>query len=146
MDSIDMKIVSILQKNARESASSIAKQVGMAVSSVTERIRRLENQGVILQYTAVVDQSKIEGGVAAMMSLKVDLEYFDELSEELPKAPNVTSFYILTGEYDFMLQINAVSADEFRRVHHNIMSRKGVLQVKTNYILGSKANKTEQTI
>lgn len=138
-----MKIVAMLQKNAREKASTIAKEVGLAVSSVSERIRKLENQGVILQYTCVVDQSKLEGGVAAMIFLKVDLEYFDELAESLPAESNVTSFYILTGEFDFMLQINAVSADEFRRIHHRIMSRKGVLQVKTNYILGSKANKTE---
>lgn len=138
-----MRIIAMLQKNARVSASAIATEVGMAVSSVTERIRRLEKQGVIMQYTAVIDQSKIEGGVAAMIFLKVDLEHFDELSEKLSNESHVTSFYILTGEFDFLLQVCAVSADEFRRVHHSIMSMKGVLQVKTNYILGSKANRTE---
>lgn len=144
MDSIDMKIVSLLQKNARITASAISKEVGLAVSSVADRIRRLEKQGVILQYTCVVDQSKLEGGVAAMIFLKVDLEYFDELAETLPMEPQVTSFYILTGEFDFLLQINAVSADEFRRVHHDIMTKKGVMQVKTNYILSSRANRTNE--
>ena len=72
MDSTDLKIISMLKKNARVSASAIAKEVGLAVSSVTERIRRLENQNVILQYTAVVDESKIEGGITAMIGIKIE--------------------------------------------------------------------------
>ena len=70
MDNIDLKIISLLKKNARVSASAISKEVGLAVSSVTERIRRLENQGIILQYTTVIDNSKIEGGITAMIGLQ----------------------------------------------------------------------------
>ena len=73
MDNIDLKIISMLKKNARVSASAISKEVGLAVSSVTERIRRLENQGIILQYTTVIDNSKIEGGITAMMASKLSI-------------------------------------------------------------------------
>ena len=84
MDSTDLKIISMLKKNARVSASAIAKEVGLAVSSVTERIRRLEVQGVILQYTAVVDNSKIEGGITAMIGVKIEhTRYIDQVTDIL---------------------------------------------------------------
>ena len=141
MDSTDLKIVSMLKKNARVSASAIAKEVGLAVSSVTERIRRLENTGVILQYTAIVDNSKIEGGITAMIGIKIEhTRYIDKLANLNSSDPHVVSFYILTGDLDYLASIYAVSTEEFRQVHRTIASLEGVAAVKTYYILGTKSN------
>lgn len=145
MDSTDLKIISMLKKNARISASAIAKDVGLAVSSVTERIRRLENQGVILQYTAVVDQSKIEGGITAMIGIKIEhTRYIDKLADLIAADPHVVSFYLLTGDLDFLASIYAVSTEEFRQVHRAIAGMEGVASVKTYYILGTRSNDTEE--
>ena len=141
MDSTDLKIISMLKKNARVSASAIAKEVGLAVSSVTERIRRLENQNVILQYTAVVDESKIEGGITAMIGIKIEhTRYIDKVADLISADPHVVSFYILTGELDFLASVYAVSTEEFRQVHRAIAGIEGVSAVKTYYILGTRSN------
>lgn len=141
MDSTDLKIISMLKKNARVSASAIAKEVGLAVSSVTERIRRLENQNVILQYTAVVDESKIEGGITAMIGIKIEhTRYIDKVADLISADPHVVSFYILTGDLDFLASVYAVSTEEFRQVHRAIAGIEGVSAVKTYYILGTRSN------
>ena len=146
MDSTDLKIISMLKKNARVSASAIAKEVGLAVSSVTERIRRLENQNVILQYTAVVDQSKIEGGITAMIGIKIEhTRYIDKVADMISADPHVVSFYILTGDLDFLASVYAVSTEEFRQVHRAIAGLEGVSAVKTYYILGTRSNENEET-
>ena len=94
MDSTDLKIISMLKKNARVSASAIAKEVGLAVSSVTERMRRLESQGVILQYTAIVDNSKIEGGITAMIGIKIEhTRYIDKLADVISRDPHSGSIW-----------------------------------------------------
>ena len=141
MDSTDLKIISMLKKNARVSASAIAKEVGLAVYSVTERIRRLENQNVILQYTAVVDESKIEGGITAMIGIKIEhTRYIDKVADMISADPHVVSFYILTGDLDFLASVYAVSTEEFRQVHRAIAGIEGVSAVKTYYILGTRSN------
>ena len=145
MDSTDLKIISMLKKNARVSASAIAKEVGLAVSSVTERIRRLENQNVILQYTAVVDQSKIEGGITAMIGIKIEhTRYIDKVADMISADPHVVSFYILTGDLDFLASVYAVSTEEFRQVHRAIAGIEGVSAVKTYYILGTRSNESDE--
>ena len=145
MDSIDLKIVSMLKKNARVSASAIAKEVGLAVSSVTERIRRLENQGVILQYTALVDHSKIEGGITAMIGIKIEhTRYIDEVADAISNDPHVVTFYTLTGDLDFLASVYAVSTEEFRQVHRAIAGLEGVAAVKTYYILGTRSSEDRE--
>lgn len=147
MDSTDLKIISMLKKNARVSASAIAKEVGLAVSSVTERIRRLENQNVILQYTAVVDESKIEGGITAMIGIKIEhTRYIDKVADMISADPHVVSFYILTGDLDFLASVYAVSTEEFRQVHRAIAGIEGVSAVKTYYILGTRSNDNEDAV
>ena len=147
MDSTDLKIISMLKKNARVSASAIAKDVGLAVSSVTERIRRLENQNVILQYTAVVDESKIEGGITAMIGIKIEhTRYIDKVADMISADPHVVSFYILTGDLDFLASVYAVSTEEFRQVHRAIAGIEGVSAVKTYYILGTRSNDNEESV
>ena len=137
----------MLKKNARVSASAIAKEVGLAVSSVTERIRRLENQNVILQYTAVVDESKIEGGITAMIGIKIEhTRYIDKVADMISADPHVVSFYILTGDLDFLASVYAVSTEEFRQVHRAIAGIEGVSAVKTYYILGTRSNDNEDAV
>ena len=140
MDNIDLKIISMLKKNARVSASAISKEVGLAVSSVTERIRRLENQGIILQYTTVIDNSKIEGGITAMIGIKIEhTRYIDSITDILSADPHVVSLYILTGDLDYFASIYAVSTEEFRKIHRTIANIEGIASVKTYYILGTKS-------
>lgn len=69
MDAIDYKILKILQKNARETASNISKEIHLSVSAVIERIRKMEETGVIKEYTIIVDEKKTGNEMTALMEV-----------------------------------------------------------------------------
>ena len=102
---------------------------------------------MILQYTALVDHSKIEGGITAMIGIKIEhTRYIDKLANIIANNPHVVSFYILTGDLDYLASVYAVSTEEFRQVHRAIANLEGVAAVKTYYILGSKSNEGSEGI
>lgn len=72
MDAIDYKILKILQKNARETASNISKEIHLSVSAVIERIRKMEETGVIKEYTIIVDEKKTGNEMTALMEVSLD--------------------------------------------------------------------------
>ena len=69
MDNIDKKILVELQKSGRESASNIAEKIDVSVPTITERIRKLEESGVIVGFQAVIDSSKIGFDVSAIITI-----------------------------------------------------------------------------
>ena len=69
MDTLDKKILECLQKNARQSASDIGKTIHLSVSTVIDRIRKLEASGIIQHYTAVLDEKKLGNDVTALMEV-----------------------------------------------------------------------------
>ena len=72
MDAIDYKILKILQKNARETASNISKEIHLSVSAVIERIRKMEETGVIKEYTIIVDEKKTGNEMTALMEVSLE--------------------------------------------------------------------------
>ena len=72
MDNIDYKILRILQKNARETASNISKSIHLSVSAVIERIRKMEDTGVIKNYTIIVDDKLTGNHMTALMEVSLD--------------------------------------------------------------------------
>lgn len=73
MDSIDVKILGCLKENARQNASAIGEYVNMSVSAVIERIKKLENSGVIQQYTLLLDTKKIGKDISAFISVSLSI-------------------------------------------------------------------------
>ena len=72
MDRIDYRILECLKKNARMSTSAIGEHINMSVSAVSERIKRLENSGVIRQYTTILDQNKVGQDIKAFIMLRIE--------------------------------------------------------------------------
>ena len=81
MDQLDMEILGCLQENARLSASKISRKVNLSISSVLERIHRMEEQGVIQRYTAIVDQTKLGRPLMMLMGVSMASPQFYERFE-----------------------------------------------------------------
>ena len=84
MDRIDIRILNCLKKNSRENASVIGEKVNMSVSAVIERIRKLENAGIIRQYTVVLDPKQIGKDLSALIS--VGIEHPDDIIADIAQA------------------------------------------------------------
>ena len=101
MDQLDMEILGCLQENARLSASKISRKVNLSISSVLERIHRMEEQGVIQRYTAIVDQTKL--GRPLMMLMGVSMaspQFYERFEEKIKAEPDVICCEYLTGNMD----------------------------------------------
>ena len=86
MDKIDYRILECLKKNARMSTSAIGETINMSVSAVSERIRRLENSGVISQYTTILDRNKIGQDIKAFIMLRIENPEFSRSSPSSPSS------------------------------------------------------------
>ena len=102
------QLLDILQTNALEPREAIAKMLGMGVDEVNERIRRLESDGVIRGYQAIVNEDRIETNrrVTAVIEVKIAPERnggFDRVADRVAQFPEVQDVYLMSGGFDLML-------------------------------------------
>jgi Lrp/AsnC family transcriptional regulator, leucine-responsive regulatory protein len=137
---IDLGILRLLQENALITGKEIADKVHLSTSAVHERIKRLEKNGVIKQYTAIVDQAKVNKGlmVIVYVSLKAHsktagtkfIKHIHELDE-------VIECYNISGEFDFMLKVVAENMDAYYDFHVNKLSQsENIGNVQSVFVMG----------
>ncbi len=141
MDSMDRSILSCLSENSRQSATEISQKVHLSVAAVIERIRKLERNGVIRQYTIIVDQPKVGNDVAALMEVSLEHpKYYDGFLERIKDNPNIVACDYLTGDCDFMLKIRTQSSETLEQLHRTIKNIHGVAGTKTFFVLKELKN------
>ncbi len=137
LDSTDIKILEILQEDARQTYTTIGKRLGMAHSTVYDRIKRMENYGIIKKYTTLVDAEKAGAkNLTAIMTIYTDPKESEKVAEKLCKTPQVIEVYTSLSEE---LQIIAkVIADSQESLHmfiaNSVAPLPGVLRIRTSII------------
>ena len=132
LDKKDCQILEILQKNAKANSKEIALRVGLSVTPVYERIKRLENAGIIKQYTAVLDKEKIglELSVFCQVSLQAHTKPMIERFENaLKKMPEVLEAYHIAGNFDYLLK---VVVHDSKQYHHFVIETLSKLDMVSN--------------
>ncbi|CAI3540401.1 MAG: Lrp/AsnC family transcriptional regulator [Clostridium neonatale] len=136
MDNLDHKILECLKSNARIKASQISKEIHLSVSAVLERIKKMENNNIIKNYTITVDNNKLGNGTSALMEVSLDHpKFYESFTNIIEQNDKVVLCYYLTGEFDFMLKILCSSSEELEKIHRDIKSLEGVSRTKTYFIL-----------
>ena len=123
LDEIDTTILRILQKDSKKTAKEIANKLNMTASPVYERIRRLEKQGFIKKYVAILDKKLIDRSVTTIcqVSMRYHNEAFIEnFEEQIQNLEEVQECYHMAGEVDFILKINTQGLEDY----HNFVKYK----------------------
>ncbi|MFY4814944.1 Lrp/AsnC family transcriptional regulator [Haloarcula argentinensis] len=138
------EILDLLRENARYTTEDIARLTDYSESEVAEIIDEFEEAGIIRGYQAVVDWNAVESDeerVRATVELNVTLDRetsYDDISERIAKFPEVTSLRLVSGDYDFDLE---VEGDSMREVSHFISDKIApipeITQTVTHYIMES---------
>jgi Lrp/AsnC family transcriptional regulator len=108
MDTIDRKILGVLQDNAALSVAEIGQRVGLSSTPCWKRIQRLEADGVIQKRVALVDQDKVGLGVSVFVSIETgdhSQEWLTRFAEVVGAMPEVMEFYRMAGDVDYMLRV-----------------------------------------
>ncbi len=144
MDAIDLKILEILQQNGRATQLEIAQKVALSQPAVAERIRKLEERGIIKGYTAVIDASRVGKDITAFVSVGIEHpKYFDKFTETIRSLPEVLECHRVAGQESYILKIktdNTKSLD--RLLVETIRTIKGVTQTVTTIVLSSIKEET----
>src|SRR6188768_870225 len=121
-DGIDMAIATILQSNARTSNADIARQVGMAPSAILERIRKLEQRGVIKGYEARIDPGALGLGLLAYVAVRTDERAGDECAgERLARIPEVQEVHHVAGEDCYLLKVRVKGVEPVRATRTTVV-------------------------
>lgn len=142
MDHIDKAILKILDKNARRTISDISSEINLSISAVAERIKKLENLGIIQQYTIIINPKYLNKNLRAIMSIVLEgPQYSDEFLAFVDNEEEVLECYYLAGEFDYSLKILTEDTDSLKRILDRIKGIKGVAKTKTTVALATVKNK-----
>jgi Lrp/AsnC family transcriptional regulator, leucine-responsive regulatory protein len=131
MDSTDVLLLDRLQRDGRRSIASLARELGMAPSSVKERMAKLEETGVITGYTAVVDPARIGWGVQAFLLARVE-HGEPEFEEKMKDLPQVRACHMTSGRFDYILQVRARDIAELGRfIRESLEIEPGIPRVES---------------
>jgi Lrp/AsnC family leucine-responsive transcriptional regulator len=140
LDKTDLIILNLLQQNARVTVKEIAEKVHLSTTPVHERIKRLENTGVIKQYAALVDHSKVKKGlmVICYVSLKEHSKTAGtKFIKMIHALPEIIECYNISGEFDFMLKVVAENMDTYYDFHVNKLSQsENIGNVQSVFVMG----------
>ena len=140
IDDKDLKILRILQQNARTPFLEIAREVGVSGATVHERVRNLMKQGIIEGYTTRINQKKLGYGVTAVVEVVLEHPSLDleKLKEGLLSIPEITEAHNLTGDTDLLLTVKTHDIDELRKIlTDKVQHIPGVRRMSSSIILDS---------
>ena len=139
IDEVDLKILALLQENARVTQADIAKSVGLAPSAVLERMRKLEAKGVIRGYIAAIDPHVAELPLLAFVSVRTS-EYGPEQpsAQALAAIPEVLEVHHVAGDDCYLLKIRARDAEHLGQLlRQQIAAVPHVTSTRTTIVLGT---------
>jgi len=127
LDKIDTKILSILQHNSNRTTKSIANELGMTTSPVFERIKKLEREGYIKKYVAVLDHKKV--GLKLTVFIGITLQghtrsYLEKFVTEINNFPEIVECHRVSGNFDYLLKL---VVEDIEAYEHFIISKLTLL-------------------
>lgn len=141
IDQTDKKILDILQEDAKITNIELANRIGISAPATLERVKRLEKNGVIKKYVALVDPAKVSKGTFALVSVALmihQIPSIDSFTKQINKLEEVLECYHITGSDDFMLKIAVENIEKYELfILQKLTKIKGVSKVTTNIVLST---------
>ncbi|MBO5602669.1 MAG: Lrp/AsnC family transcriptional regulator [Prevotella sp.] len=144
LDSIDIKILQQLQKNSRLTIKELGALVQLSPSPVFERMKRLEREGFIKKYVAVLDAEKIEHGFVAFCHLSMKQHSYENaqrIMQAVQDIPEIVECYNISGDYDFMLKIYTKDMKQYQQFILKILGDMDCIgSLHSTFVLGEVKN------
>lgn len=122
-------------------ATAIGEKVNLSTSALLERIKKLEASGVIMKYTAIIDNEKIGKGITVFISVSLEHPKYDEsFRETIAQNEEIIECHYVTGDYDYMLKGITGSSQSLEKLINFVKSINGVSHTKTLVVMTTTKN------
>jgi len=123
LDKRDIALLNELQKNCRQSLKKLARKFGMSITTVHERMKKLEKKGVIKGYKAILDPDKTDNSSIIFILIRLDFRRMEEsnlnqwdVAKKISKLPNLLEVYAVAGEWDMLLKVRAKDVQQISQL------------------------------
>jgi Lrp/AsnC family leucine-responsive transcriptional regulator len=142
LDRIDRQILALLREDGRMSHAAIAKEVGLSGPAIHERVRKLEQKGVIASYAAIVDPEMVDRSHAAFVQVTISegSEFADDegIVGKICEEPDVLEFHRIAGQDCYLIKMRCSTNKDLERSLKRIRSIKGVARTRTTIVLSTQ--------
>lgn len=139
LDTTDRKILAALQKNGRMSNAELSEQANLSPSACHRRVQRLEVDGYIRNYVALLDARKMNVPTTVFVEITLQgqaEEVLDAFEKAVARIPDVLECHLMAGTADYILKVVAENTEDFARIHRQYLSRlPGVAQMQSSFAL-----------
>ncbi|MDN0084033.1 winged helix-turn-helix transcriptional regulator [Crenobacter sp. SG2305] len=144
-DKIDLKILRHLQSNGRMSMTELAEKVGLSTTPCTERVRRLERDGVIEGYYARLNPQALGATLLVFVEIKLSAksgDIFDAFRREIQKLPEVQECHLVSGEYDYLIKARITDMSMYRKLLGEILLKLPSANESRSYVVMEEVKET----
>ena len=144
LDTVDIQILRTLQENARLTTKELAARVHLSTTPVFERLKRLDSNGYIKKYIAVLDAEKLNQGFVVFCNVKMHRMSHDiaeQFSQMVKGIPEVTECYNVSGSFDYLLKVHAANMKYYREFVLNVLgSIEGLGSIESTFVMDTIKN------
>ncbi|MDB4602714.1 Lrp/AsnC family transcriptional regulator [Euryarchaeota archaeon] len=142
LDEIDRKIIRVLEKDARTSLRKISELVDVSLGTVSNRVKKMERNGVIRGYSVILNPDEIGWELNVVIGLRIQKGRLIEIQEKIAKDSRVHGVYDVTGDFDSMVIARAKNRNDLDDLSKNVLSIDGVERSITHLVLNTVKEKT----
>jgi Lrp/AsnC family transcriptional regulator len=138
IDSIDRKLLALLQQDCEQHLAQLAEQVGLSQTPCWRRIQRLKETGVIARSVALLDPRKINVGVTVFVAIRTGTHtqaWFDEFKVAVEVIPEVVEFYRMSGDIDYMLRVVVPDIAAYDKVYKRLIAGTNLFDVSSSFAM-----------
>ncbi len=135
VDDVDRNIIRLLQEDARKSFNKIAESLGIAVGTAYNRVKNLEDKGILKGYTIMLDSAKLGYGLTALILIEAEGRYLPEVENEIAKLDEVICIYDITGDYDIAVVARFKNRSTLNSFIKSTLKMPHVSRTVTNVVL-----------
>ena len=145
LDRIDRMILDILQKNGRIAISELAAKVNLSTTPCSERVKRLERDGIIMGYYARLNPELVDKRLLVFLEIKLSAksgDVFEQVARDLSEIPEVLECHLISGDFDYLVKARLKEMSAYRKLLGNILKKLPASASSHSYVVMEEVKET----
>ena len=145
LSTVDRNILRVLQKNGRTSYAELARQVGLTATPCVERVKKMESDGVIQGYTALINPEYLDAALVVFVQIRLNRsaqDAFEEFRNAVSELPEVQECYLVSGNFDYLIKARVADMSAYRKFYGETLLTLPEVQECTSYVVMEQVKET----